>query len=50
MTTNTRFLLLAILLAAFPVHAQDWPARTVRIVVPFPAGGSADLLPRIVGE
>ena len=30
--------------------AQDWPARTVRIVVPFPAGGSADLLPRVIGE
>jgi tripartite-type tricarboxylate transporter receptor subunit TctC len=30
--------------------AQDWPAKTVRIIVPFPAGGSADLMPRIVGE
>ena len=24
--------------------------KTVRIIVPFPAGGSADLLPRVVGE
>ena len=31
-------------------QAQDWPAKTVRIIVPFPAGGSADLLPRYVGE
>ncbi len=31
-------------------NAQDWPQRTVRIIVPFPAGGSADLMPRIVGE
>lgn len=30
--------------------AQEWPARAVRIIVPFPAGGSADLLPRLVGE
>lgn len=31
--------------------AQDnWPARPVKFVVPFPAGGSADTLPRIVGE
>ena len=30
--------------------AQDWPARTVRIVVPFPAGGSADLMPRAVAD
>jgi len=30
--------------------AQEWPAKAVRIIVPFPAGGSADLLPRYVGE
>jgi tripartite-type tricarboxylate transporter receptor subunit TctC len=31
-------------------QAQEWPQKTVRIIVPFPAGGSADVLPRIVGE
>ncbi|MGH8723596.1 MAG: Bug family tripartite tricarboxylate transporter substrate binding protein [Burkholderiales bacterium] len=30
--------------------AQQWPAKAVRIIVPFPAGGSADALPRVVGE
>ena len=30
------------------VSAQDWPARQVTIVVPFGAGGSADLLARIL--
>ena len=30
--------------------SQEWPQKTVRIVVPFPAGGSADLMPRIVAE
>ena len=30
--------------------AQDWPARAVRIIVPFPAGGSADLMPRAVAD
>ena len=29
-------------------HAQDYPARPIRIVVPYPAGGSADLVPRAV--
>jgi tripartite-type tricarboxylate transporter receptor subunit TctC len=41
---------LALLLAVSPALAQEWPARTVRIIVPFPAGGSADLMPRIVAE
>jgi tripartite-type tricarboxylate transporter receptor subunit TctC len=27
-----------------------WPTKPVRIIVPYPAGGVADLLPRIVGE
>ena len=44
---------LASLLAA-PALAQDpvasYPSRPIRIVVPFPAGGAADALPRIVGE
>ncbi|HUJ00270.1 MAG TPA: tripartite tricarboxylate transporter substrate binding protein [Usitatibacter sp.] len=31
--------------------AQDtFPSRTVYIIVPFPAGGPADLLPRMLGE
>jgi len=39
-----RALLLATLLASLPLHAQDWPAKAVRVIVPFPAGGSADLM------
>jgi len=35
---------------AVSAHAQDFPTRPIRIVVPFPAGGSADLIPRILGE
>lgn len=44
------FLTLALAAAACVTQAQEWPARAVRIIVPFPAGGSADLLPRVVGE
>jgi tripartite-type tricarboxylate transporter receptor subunit TctC len=35
---------------ALSARAQDYPARPIRIVVPYPAGGSADLLPRIFAE
>jgi tripartite-type tricarboxylate transporter receptor subunit TctC len=46
-----RFLFAAMLaLAAALGHAQDYPTRPIRIVVPFPAGGSADLVPRIFAE
>jgi len=30
--------------------AATWPSRPIRMVVPFPAGGAADAVPRIVGE
>jgi tripartite-type tricarboxylate transporter receptor subunit TctC len=41
---------LAALLVIANAHAQEWPAKPVRIVVPFPPGGAADALPRIIAE
>ncbi len=31
-------------------HAQTWPQRPVRVIVPFPAGGSSDIQARIASE
>jgi tripartite-type tricarboxylate transporter receptor subunit TctC len=48
-----RRVLIAALILAAPAWAQDpaagYPSRAIRIIVPFPAGGAADALPRIVG-
>src|SRR5216117_3670754 len=36
------------LLAAIPAWAQDWPAKPVRFIVPYPPGGGTDVIARIV--
>ena len=44
-------LALAAMLAVLPqADAQDYPSRPVKIIVPFPAGGTADVMPRVIGE
>ncbi len=32
------------------LQAQDYPNRAVKIIVPFPPGGTADVMPRIVAD
>ncbi|HEY2244282.1 MAG: tripartite tricarboxylate transporter substrate binding protein [Xanthobacteraceae bacterium] len=41
---------IAAALTASAVRAEDYPVRVVKIVVPFPAGGTADVMPRILAE
>ena len=42
---------LALALAACAVaQAQSWPARPLRILVPYPAGGSTDILTRLFAQ
>jgi tripartite-type tricarboxylate transporter receptor subunit TctC len=51
MLSVVRLLLALLMLTAAPALAQaPWPQKQVRVIVPFPAGGSADTLCRIVAE
>ena len=48
-----RFLFAAVLasvLSAGAVHAQSYPTRTIKLVVPFPAGGATDNAARLVAQ
>ena len=36
--------------AAFPAFAQTWPARPIKFVIPFSAGGSTDITARVMAE
>lgn len=49
-TTALRFtiILIACACAVTASHAQEYPVRTVRMVVPFPPGGGTDLIGRIM--
>lgn len=45
-----RLLPLLLWLVAASVHAQDWPAKPVHVIVPYPAGGGHDFTARVVAQ
>ena len=46
---GTALLALAVMAGA-PARCEEWPSRTIRLIVPFPPGGSTDLGARLVGN
>ena len=45
-----RFIVAALLLVSSLAHAQPYPSKPIRMVVPYTAGGPADLLVRALGQ
>ncbi len=41
---------IALAVGLAPVRAQDYPSRSITVIVPFPAGGASDVVARIVGN
>ncbi|MCC6197046.1 MAG: tripartite tricarboxylate transporter substrate binding protein [Burkholderiales bacterium] len=42
--------LLATVAFAAPVHAQSYPTKPIKLIVPFPAGGGTDSVSRVVAQ
>ena len=49
---NRRFVLAlsSLLFAVVPAAAQDWPTKTVRIIVPFGPGSTPDMVGRLIAD
>ena len=45
-----RMLALLLLLAAASAHAQVWPTKPVKVIVPYPPGGGHDFTARLVAQ
>jgi len=49
-TASLLVLTAALTFAAYPATAEDYPSRTVKIIVPFGAGGPTDVYTRAIAE
>src|SRR5262249_20505752 len=47
---KTKILCLALLLCAQGAHAQGWPTQPVKILLPYGAGGVADITARVIAQ
>ena len=50
MTPRFAFAVLAMLTALTPAAAQDWPTKTVRLIVPFGPGSTPDMVGRVIAD
>src|SRR5688572_18125214 len=45
-----RFVLAALACTALSAHAQNFPGKSLTLLVPFPPGGSTDMVARVIAE
>ncbi len=50
LTTRHVAVMLALSLAAWPAHAQQYPAKSIRVIAPFAPGGGADFMGRLTAQ
>lgn len=48
--TSAIAIAIAVLLSATTAFAQDYPTKPIRVIVPFPPGGSVGVIARMIGE
>src|SRR3984893_3894627 len=50
MTRRLALAVLALLVAALPATAQNWPSHQVKLIVPFGAGSTPDVIMRLIAD